>query len=219
MFVSIVQPPSLVWLFAATWTVACQASLTLTISWSLPKFMFIALVMLSSHFILWCPLLFLPLIFPNIKDFPNESAVQVRWSKYWSFSFIISPSNKYSGLISLKIDWFDLLSKGLSGVFFWMLWWCKCYTHSVEVILWIFIFPGLGICSILLSHDTGQCQKSEPQLPVSHWIMRVNNQYTYNHAVSIQTSCFSLLVQHSTNYLKYSTLLKNRLVLDDFVQL
>ena len=153
------------------------------------------------------------------QNFSNESSICIRWPKYWNFSFSISPSNKYSGLISLKIDWFDLLSKGLSGVFFWMLWWCKCYTHSVEVILWIFIFPGLGICSILLSHDTGQCQKSEPQLPVSHWIMRVNNQYTYNHAVSIQTSCFSLLVQHSTNYLKYSTLLKNRLVLDDFVQL
>ena len=113
----VVQSPSRLQLFTTPWTAVRQASLFLIISPSLPKFMFIALVMLSSHFILWCPLLFLPLIFPNIKDFPNESAVQVRWSKYWSFSFIISPSNKYSGLISLKIGLISSLSKGLSEVF------------------------------------------------------------------------------------------------------
>ena len=75
---------------------------------SLPKFMSIALVMLSSHLILWCPLL-LPSIFPSIRDFSSESAVHIRWPKYWSFSFYINPSDEYSGLISLKIDWFDLL--------------------------------------------------------------------------------------------------------------
>ena len=74
---------------------------------NLPKFMSIALVMLSSHLILWCPLL-LPSIFPSIRDFSSESAVHIRWPKYWSFSFYINPSDEYSGLISLKIDWFDL---------------------------------------------------------------------------------------------------------------
>ena len=87
---------------------ACLASLALTISRSLPKFMFFALVIQSSHLILWWPLLFLPLIFPSIRDFSSESSVHIRWSKYWCFS--ISTSNEYSGLISLKIDWFGLLA-------------------------------------------------------------------------------------------------------------
>ena len=64
----------------------------------------------SSHLILWCPLLLLPSIFPSIRDFSNESAIHIRWPKYWSFSFSISPSNEHSGLISLKVDWFDLLA-------------------------------------------------------------------------------------------------------------
>ena len=76
----------------------------------LPKFMSIALVMPSSHLILWCPLLLLPSIFPSIKDFSNESAVCIRWWKYWSFSFSISTSNEYAGLISLKVDWFNFLA-------------------------------------------------------------------------------------------------------------
>jgi len=88
------------------WTAACQASLSLTISWTLPKFMSLASVMPSSHLILWHPLLLLPSIFHSIRDFSNEFAVGIRWPKYWSFS--ISPSSEYSGLISLKIDWFDL---------------------------------------------------------------------------------------------------------------
>ena len=92
---------------ATPWTTAHQASLSLTISWSLPKFMFIASVMPSSYLILWCPLLLLPSIFSSIRDFSSESAVCIRWPKYWSFSFSINPSNEYSGLISLKIDWFD----------------------------------------------------------------------------------------------------------------
>ena len=91
------------------WTAACQASLTLTISWSLPKFMSIALVIPSSHLILWLPLL-LPSIIPSKRTFSNALAVLIRWPKYWSFSFIISPSNEYLGLISLKTYWLDLLA-------------------------------------------------------------------------------------------------------------
>ena len=101
----VVQLPSRIQLFETPWTAAHQVSLTLTISWSLPKFMFIALVMPSSHLVLWCPLL-LPSIFPSIRDFSNELAVCIRWTKYCSFS--ISPSREYSGFISLKIDWFGL---------------------------------------------------------------------------------------------------------------
>ena len=104
----VVQSPRHVQLFVTPWTVACQAFLSLTISWSLPKFMSIASAMPSIHLILWNPLLLLPLIFPSIRDFSNKSAAHIRWPKYWSFSFSSSPSNKYSGLISLKIDWFDL---------------------------------------------------------------------------------------------------------------
>ena len=108
--VAVVQSPSCVRLFVTPWTAACQASLSFTISWSLPKFMSTTLVMPSSHLILWHPLLLLPSIFPSIRDFSNESAVCIRWPKYWSFNFSISPSNEYSGLISHKIDWFDLIA-------------------------------------------------------------------------------------------------------------
>ena len=108
--------PSHVQLFATLWTAACQASLSLTVSQSLPKFMSIELAMPSNHLIFCHPLL--PSIFPSIKVFPSEVAVRIRWSKNWNFGFSISPLNEYLGLISLRIDWFDLqLSKGLSGVF------------------------------------------------------------------------------------------------------
>ena len=96
--------------FATPWTVARQASLSLTISLSLPKFMSIELVMPSSHLILWCPLLLLPSIFPSIRDFSSESSAHIRWPKYWNFSFSISLSSEYSGFIFFKIDWFDLLA-------------------------------------------------------------------------------------------------------------
>ena len=88
--VVILQLPSHVWLFATSWNAACQASLSFTISWSLPKFMFFASAMLSSHLIIWCPLFFLSSIIPSIRDFSNESSVHIRWPKYWSFSFSIS---------------------------------------------------------------------------------------------------------------------------------
>ena len=109
-FSVVVQSCSCVQLFAIPWTAVHQASLSLTISQSLPKFMFIASVIPSSHLILWCPFLLLPSIFPSIRDFSNDPAVHIRWPKYWSFSFSISPSNEYSELISFKIDWFDLLA-------------------------------------------------------------------------------------------------------------
>ena len=90
------------------WTAARLASLSFTISWSLLKLMSVESVMPSNHLILCCPLLLPPSIFPSIRVFSNESALRIRWSKHWSFSF--SPSNEYSGLISFRIDWFDCLS-------------------------------------------------------------------------------------------------------------
>jgi len=100
---------SLVRLFATPWTAACQASLSINNSWSLLKLIFIESVIPSNRLILCCPLLLLPLIFPSIRFFSKESVLCSRCPKYWSFSFSISPSNKYSGL-SFKIDWFDLLA-------------------------------------------------------------------------------------------------------------
>ena len=105
----VVQSLSCVWLFATPWTAAHQASLSITIFQSLLKLMFIESVMPSNHLILCRPLLLLPSIFPSIRVFPSESALQFRWPKYWSFSFSISPSNEYSGLISFRVDWLDLL--------------------------------------------------------------------------------------------------------------
>ena len=107
-----------IWLLATPWTAASQASLSFTISQSLLELMSIELVMLSNLLILCHPLLLLPSVFPSIRVFSNELALRIRQPKYWRFSFTISPSDEYSGLISLKIDWFDLLkSKGLSRVF------------------------------------------------------------------------------------------------------
>ena len=91
-------------------TVVRQASLSITNSWSLLKLMSIELVMPSNHLILCHPLLLLPSTFPGIRVFYSKSALRIRWPKYWSFSFNISPSNEYSGLISFRIDWLDLLA-------------------------------------------------------------------------------------------------------------
>ena len=100
------------------WTAARQACLSFTISWILLKFMSVELVTPSNHLILCHPLL-LPSIFPSIRVFSNESALHIRWPKYWSFSFSVSPSHEYSGLISFRIDWFiSLQSKGLSRIFY-----------------------------------------------------------------------------------------------------
>ena len=96
--------------FVAPWTAARQASLSITNSQSLPKLMSVELVMPSNYLILCHPLLFPLSIFPSIRIFANESAFRIRWPKYWSFSFNISPSNEHSGLISLGMDWLDLLA-------------------------------------------------------------------------------------------------------------
>ena len=105
------------WLFSTSvqllsrvWTVAHQASLPITNSWSLLKLKSIESVMPSNHLILCCPLLLLPSIFPSIRVFSNESVLHTRWPKYWSFSFSLNPSNEYSGLISFRLDWLDLLA-------------------------------------------------------------------------------------------------------------
>ena len=105
-----VQLLSCVPLFATSWTAACQVSLSITNFRSPPKLMFIEPVMPSNHLILCRPLLLLPSIFPSIRVFSNESALRIRWPKYWSFSFNISPSNEHPGLISFRMDWLDLLA-------------------------------------------------------------------------------------------------------------
>ena len=106
----VVQSLSHVQLFATPWTAARQASLAFTSSLSLLKLMSIESVTPSNHLILCRPLLLLPSIFPSIRVISNESALRIRWLKYWSFSFSISPSNEYSGLISFRMDCFDLLA-------------------------------------------------------------------------------------------------------------
>ena len=106
---SSVQSLSRVQFFATPWTAACHTSLSITNSQSLLKLMSTELVMPSNHLILCRSLLLLPWIFPSIRVFSNESVLRIRWPKYWGFSFSISPSNEYSGLISFRIDWLDLL--------------------------------------------------------------------------------------------------------------
>ena len=108
--ISSVQSLSCVWLFVTPWTAAHQASLSITNSWSLLKLMSIESVVPSNHLILCLPPLLLHSIFPSIRVFSNKSVLYIRWPKYWSFSFNISPSNEYSGLISFRMDWLDLLA-------------------------------------------------------------------------------------------------------------
>ena len=108
--ISSIQSLSHVQLFVTLWTAACQASLSITNSQSLLKFMFIEVVMPSIHLILCRPLLLLPSIFPSIRVFSNESVLCITWPRNWSFSFSISPSNEYSGLIFFRMDWLDLLA-------------------------------------------------------------------------------------------------------------
>ena len=106
---SSVQSLSRVQLFTTPWTAALQSSTFITISWSLLKLMSIESVMPSNHLILCHPVLLLPLIFTSFRVFSNQSILHIRWPKYWSFSFSISPSHEYSELLSFRIDWLDLL--------------------------------------------------------------------------------------------------------------
>ena len=110
LWITVVQLFSCVQLFVTPWTAAHQASLSFTIFWSLLKLMTIELVLPSNHLILCCPLFFLPSIVPSIRGSSNESTLHIRWPKYWSFNFSISPSSNYSGLFTFRIDWFDLLA-------------------------------------------------------------------------------------------------------------
>ena len=110
IWISSIQSLSRVWLFVTPWTAARQASLSITNSRSLPKPMSIESVIPSNHLILCRPLLLLPSIFPSIRVFSNESALRIRWPEYWSFSLNISPSNEHPELISLRMDWLDLLA-------------------------------------------------------------------------------------------------------------
>ena len=107
---SSVQSLSHVWLFATPWTAVCQASLSFTISQSLQKLMSIESMMPSNHLIICYPICLLPSVFPSIMVFSNESVLHIRWPKYWIYSFSISPTNEYSGLISFRMDWLDLLA-------------------------------------------------------------------------------------------------------------
>ena len=125
VFLIVVQSLSWVQLFVTPWTVAHQAPLFFTISWTLRKFMSIKSVMLSNHLILCSSLFLLPSVFPSIRVFSSESALQIRWPKYWSFSFSISLSNEYSGLIPLRIPW------GLVW-FPWGLVWSPCYPRDSQ---------------------------------------------------------------------------------------
>ena len=116
--ISSVQSLSRLRLFVTPWTAACQASLSITNSQSLRKLMSIESVIPSNHLILRCPPFLPPSIFPSIGVFSNESVLRIRWPKYWSFSFNISPSNEHPGLISFRMDWLDLHAvQGLSRVF------------------------------------------------------------------------------------------------------
>ena len=149
-------------------TAACHASLSITNSWSLLKLMSIKLVMPSNHLILCCPLLLLPLIFPSIRVFSNEVSLHIRWPKYWSFSFSISPSNEYSGLISFRIDWLDLLTvQGLSRIFsnttvqkhrFFGTWLSLINSHpymttgkTIALTIWIFVSKVMSLLFNTLS--------------------------------------------------------------------
>ena len=109
MHIVVVQSISFVLLFATPWTAAHQASLSFTISWNLLKRMSTESVIPSNHLVICHPLLFPPSIIPSIRVFSNDSVLRIRWAKYWSFSFSVSPSSEYSELISFRMDWFDLL--------------------------------------------------------------------------------------------------------------
>ena len=143
------------------WTAAHQASLSIANSQSLLKLMSVGSVMLSSHLILCRPLLLLPLIFCSIRVFSNESVLHIRWPKYWNFSFSISPSNEYSGLISFRIYWFDLLA--IQGTLKSLL----QYHSSKASILWHSAF-----FRVQLSHPYMTTGKT---MALTRWTLLANN--------------------------------------------
>ena len=146
-FSIVVQSLSRVWLFTTPRTAVCQDSLSFTISWSLLKLMSIESVMSSNHLILCCPLFLLPSIFPSIWVFSNESALHTRLPKYWNLNFSISPSTEYSGLISFRVDWLDLLvSKGLLRIFS-LLWYIKMVTKTKISVMVIFVVERIWLLS------------------------------------------------------------------------
>ena len=160
----VVQSLSHVRLSVTPWTAAYQASLSITNSRSLLRLMSIESVMPSNHLILWHPLLLPPSIFPNIRVFSNESVLHIRWPKYWSFSFNISPSNEHSGLISFRMDWLDLLA--VQGTLKSLL-----QHHSSKAsILWHPAFFTVQFSSVAQSCPTlcNPMNRSTPGLPVHH---------------------------------------------------
>ena len=167
---SSVQLLSCVQLFVTSWTAACQASLSITNSWSLLKLMSIQLLMPSNHITLYHPPLLLPSLFPSVKAFFNESVLRIRWPKYWSFSFSISPANEYSGLIYFRMDWLDLLA--VQGTLKSLLQhhiskasivWCSTFFivqfshpymtsgNTITLTRWIFVGKGMSLLFTILS--------------------------------------------------------------------
>ena len=162
--ISAVPSLSCVLLFAAPWT-ACQASLSITNSQSLLKLMSIGSVIPSNHLILCHLLLLPPSIFPSIRVFSNESALRIRWPKYWSFSFSISPSNEYSGLISFRIDWLDLLV--VQGTLKSLL-----QHHSSKASIQCKIIPNIYPHVLIFQFLTTICYSQLPTNPHFLWILK-----------------------------------------------
>ena len=157
-FAIVVHSLSHVWLFETPWTAAHQVSLSFTLSWSLLRLMSIESVMASNHLNLCLPLLLLPSISPSITVFSNESLLRIRWAKDWSFSSSISPSNEYSGLISFRMDWFDILDvQGLSRVFSSTTV-QKQGTHlTIWIVIYVFVLL-LGYHHLLFSTRATSCR-------------------------------------------------------------
>ena len=155
---SSIQSLSCVELFATPWIAARQAFLSITNSRSLLKLMSVQSVMPSNHLIFYCPLLLLPSSFSSIKGFSSELVLCIRWPKYWSFSFIISPSSEYSGLISFRMDWFDLLA--LQGTLKSLIQPLFIFTFTVDWhlsclllwLLWIIIVLWTFVCKLSCGH-------------------------------------------------------------------
>ena len=154
---SSIQSLSSVQLFATPWTTTHQASLSITNSWSPPKSMSIESVMPSNHLILCRPLLLMPSIFPSIGVFSNESALCIRWPKYWSFSFNTSPSNEHPGLISFRMDWLDLLAvQGTQTLANDVLQIFVCsFVYILQQLSLIILAPGISFMEDNFSMDRG----------------------------------------------------------------